>query len=196
MRTCETTCVTPYVVEAHSDGSKTGCTCMGWRRRGIGIVMPPYERWRWRGVRRTAFLIRRQRIEHPRHKLIDRPWHTLACGVAGKRVVAQVATGGGVAPRLPMSPAPHGSGPGATPKPRGIPRWTASQDVPPPSPGGGPGQGDGPKTGRFRVWKELQGRQRLWLRIARPQAGVHGTVWLAKKHPRCTPQPRYSRGSD
>jgi hypothetical protein len=37
-------CVTPYVVEEHSDGSKTGCSCMGWLKSGTDIVMQPCER--------------------------------------------------------------------------------------------------------------------------------------------------------
>ena len=36
---------------------------------------------------------------------------------------------------------------------------------------GGPGQGKGPNTGRFRAWKALPSRQRVWLRRARPRGG-------------------------
>ena len=57
--TCAMICVTPYVVEAHSAGSKTEFRCMGWLRIGIGIVMPRYERWRERGVRHMVLRIQR-----------------------------------------------------------------------------------------------------------------------------------------
>ena len=50
-------------------------------------------------------------------------------------------------------------------------------------PGGGPGQGQEPNTGRYRAWKALPGRQRVWLRRARPRLRVYGPVWLATKMP-------------
>jgi hypothetical protein len=37
-------CVTPYAVEVHFAGSKTGCSCMGWLTSGIGTAMEPCER--------------------------------------------------------------------------------------------------------------------------------------------------------
>jgi len=36
--------VTPYVVEEHSDVSKTGYSYRGWLKSGTNIVMQPCER--------------------------------------------------------------------------------------------------------------------------------------------------------
>jgi hypothetical protein len=51
-------CVTPYVGEARSVTSRTGFMHTALLKSGIGIVMQPCERWRWRGVRHMAFHIR------------------------------------------------------------------------------------------------------------------------------------------
>src|SRR5438128_1582411 len=48
-------CVTPYVVEDRSDGSKTWCRCMGWLRIGIGTEMKRYGRLPGRGVKPMIF---------------------------------------------------------------------------------------------------------------------------------------------
>jgi len=66
MRTCGMICVTPYVVEEHSDGSKTGCKCMGWLRIGIGTEMKRYERLPWRGVRHMVFNTPRRSVASAR----------------------------------------------------------------------------------------------------------------------------------
>jgi hypothetical protein len=50
-------CVTPYAVEERSDGSKTGCRCMGWLRIGIGTEMKRYGRLPRRGVKPMIFPI-------------------------------------------------------------------------------------------------------------------------------------------